>query len=187
MLPQNGICSRSPLSSCGFTVIEFAVTLVMLAVGLLLAFPSLQTLSANNQLVAASNSIVSGMNLARASAVTLGEDVTICPSRDSVACTEDSWNGGWIVFNDADADGAPDTAEIIRTVVLDGRVEGSGYGEGIVFRSDGTTSMDADAVITNCYVDPDVTGDCLDVTVSAFGLIQSTRHSSSPEPESEPT
>jgi len=180
MSMRNGIRPRSFVLNSGFTVVEFVVALVLIAIGLVLAFPSLQTLSANNQVVAASNAIVSGMNLARSSAITLGENITICPSSDAVSCAEDSWNGGWIVFNDADTDDTPDEAEIIRVISLEGRLAGSGYGDDIVFRSDGTTSMGSDAVITNCYADPTISSQCLDITVSVFGMIQSTPHGSSP-------
>ena len=60
---QNGICPRFIRASVtGFTVIEFAVTLALIGIGLGLAVPSLQTLFANNEIIAASNAIVTGMN-----------------------------------------------------------------------------------------------------------------------------
>lgn len=157
----------------GFTIVEFAVTLVLLAIGIALAIPSLQDLTANNQLTAANNSLVTGMNLARSTAITSGEDISICPSANAVACSDDSWESGWIVFNDVDGDAQADTDEVIRVVTLQGNLETSGFGESIEFRSDGTTSMGSDATITNCYADSSITSKCLNVVVSAFGMIQS--------------
>ncbi len=56
---QNGICPRFIRASVtGFTVIEFAVTLALIGIGMALALPSLQKLARNNQITAASNSIV---------------------------------------------------------------------------------------------------------------------------------
>jgi len=160
----------------GFTVIEFAITLLLVATGLALAIPSLQNLVANNQVTAATNTIVSGLNLARSNAITSGENITICPVGTDGSCSASSWENGWIVFNDADDDSIADSAEIVRVVNLDGDLDASGFDDMIVFRADGTTSLGGEVTITNCYQDSSVSNRCSDVTVSSFGLIQSDGH-----------
>ncbi len=177
MLVWNGI--RAPLArpfAAGFTVVEFAVTLVLMGIGLALAIPSLQSLTANNQVTAAGNTVVAGMNLARSSAITSGNNITICPSIDATTCTANRWESGWIVFNDANGNSAADAGEILRVITLEGNLTAPVFGDQIVFRSDGTTSMAADATITSCFADPNVTSQCFDVTVSAFGMIQSHQY-----------
>lgn len=177
MKTWNGFCpSVTRAFEAGFTVIEFAITLVLVAIGLALAIPSLQNLVANNQVTAAANTIVSGLNLARSNAITSGENITICPVGSDGTCSESNWENGWIVFNDADGDSVADPGEIVRVVNLDGNLDASGFDDNIVFRSDGTTSLGGNVTITNCYQDSNVSNHCSDVTVSAFGLIQSGEH-----------
>ncbi|MSQ98701.1 MAG: hypothetical protein EXR85_05310 [Xanthomonadales bacterium] len=173
----NGFCAPVTRAfEAGFTIIELAITLVMVAIGLALALPSLQNLVANNQVTAAANTIVSGLNLARSNAITSGENITICPVGSDGTCSESNWENGWIVFTDADGDSVADPGEIVRVVNLDGNTNASGFDDVIVFRSDGTTSLSANVTITNCYQNSSVSDHCSDVTVSAFGLIQSGEH-----------
>jgi len=180
MSNQKGFCAHAGglrLSSRGFTILEFIVALALLAVAVGLAVPSLRQFSANNQLVSANNSIVTGLNLARSTAITTGEDITICPSVNGTTCTEDSWNDGWIVFNDANGDGNAATAEILRVVTIESDVNNSGFGENIVFQADGTTDMGANATITNCREQGTVGENCANVTINQFGMIESDKQS----------
>lgn len=186
---QKGFCAhagRPRLPSQGFTILEFAVALVLLGVALALAVPSLRQFSANNQLVSANNSIVTGLNLARSTAITTGDDITICPSANGATCAEDSWDQGWIVFNDANGDGNAATAEILRVVAIESDVNNSGFGENIVFQADGTTELGANATITNCREQGTVGENCANVTINQFGLIESAKHNTRKDDE-EPT
>ena len=95
--------NRSSSKSKGFTIIEILITIAVAAILLGVAVPSLQNFTANSQVAAASNSIVSGLNLARSTAVTLGERVAICHSSDESTCStvdamDKDWDKGWIVF-----------------------------------------------------------------------------------------
>lgn len=189
MSKQKGFCAhagRSRLSSRGFTILELIVALALLAVAVGLAVPSLRQFSANNQLISANNTIVTGLNLARSTAITTGEDITICPSVDGATCAEDSWDDGWIVFNDANGDGNPASAEILRVVTIEGDVNNSGFGENIVFQADGTTDMGSNATITNCREQGTVGDNCAVVTINQFGMIESDKHSTTKDVE-EPT
>ncbi|MDZ4731557.1 MAG: GspH/FimT family pseudopilin [Xanthomonadales bacterium] len=166
----------------GFSVIEILITLVLIAISVSLALPSLQQFSANNQVLAASNSIVSGLNMARFNAITTGEETTICPSADGQSCSNDSWSSGWIVFADENGNSAADAAELVRIVEIEGNIQASGFGNALTFESDGTTSRDSDTVITSCYKNAGVSNRCVDVTINPFGSIASAE-SNYMEPE----
>ena len=187
MNTQKGFCrsfpSRIPANNAGFTVLELLFALVLLAIAIGLAAPSLQQLSANNQLVSANNTIVTGLNLARSTAITSGDDVTICPSSDGASCADDNWENGWIIFQDADGDGSIDDGEIVRTVSIESEVNNSGFGDEIIFQSDGTTSMGANATITNCYEHGGYSETCMNVVVNQFGAIESAKKMPAPETE----
>ncbi|MEE4216312.1 MAG: GspH/FimT family pseudopilin [Xanthomonadales bacterium] len=161
--------------SSGYTLIEFIFTIVLLGVALALAVPAMQRTVTNNQVVAANNTIVSGLNLARSTAITTGDDITICPSSNGTACSENNWDDGWIVFNDSDADGEADADEIIRVVSIESDVVNSGFGDGIVFQADGTTDMGSNATIVNCRDQGDGGEVCSSVVVNQFGLIESEK------------
>lgn len=178
----NGFCSvsgRSRRFSGGFTLIEFLVAMLLISIALGLAVPSLQRFTANNQVVSANNTIVTGLNMARSAAITTGNDITICPTVNGTSCAEDKWDSGWIIYNDLDSDDAPDAAEIVRVVTVESAVSNSGFGDSIVFQSDGTTELGSNATITNCYEFDEYSGTCMNVTISQFGLIESAKHDES--------
>jgi type IV fimbrial biogenesis protein FimT len=158
----------------GFSVVELLVTLVLLAISVSLALPSLQQFSANNQVQAAGSSIMSGLNMARFNAITTGEETTICPTADGVSCSNGSWSSGWIVFADADTDGAADNDELVRITELEGNIQASGYANALTFESDGSTTRNSDTVITSCYQQLSISNSCMSITVNPFGSISST-------------
>ncbi len=172
-IPYRFSSIRSKRRSLGFTVVEISVTLGILAVGLTQVVPSVHQMLANNQVVAASNTLVVGLNQARSTAITSGRDITICPSSDTISCSTGAWKDGWIVFNDANANGVVDTGEIIRANSQENKLLVQGFGNPIVFKSDGTTTMSVDATITSCYEISKVSNRCSDVTVGAYGMIRS--------------
>lgn len=179
MFLSNGRCipsGRVRPASQGYTLIEFLFTVVLLAIGLALAIPSMQRTVDNNQITAANNSIIAGLNLARSTAITTGDDISICPTKDGASCSKDNWDSGWIVFNDADGDDSADTAEIIRIVSIESDVQNSGFGDGIVFQADGTTDMNSAATITNCRAAGDGSDTCSSVVVNQFGLVETEKH-----------
>lgn len=169
-MEMNGSSSGSK----GFTVLELLITMVVAAIILGWAVPSLVTFSANNQVVTASNSIVTGLNLARSTAVTSGERVAICPSANGSTCSVD-WDKGWIVFDDSDEGGVPVEAEMIRVATLSGSLSNSANVQVIVFEADGTTDQSSDLSIELCNTDTGVTDRCQQISISPFGVISSSK------------
>ena len=166
-------CNVHVRSQSGFSLLEILTALSVAAISLGFAVPSLQTFSANNQVLTANNSIVTGMNIARSTAVSTGRQVSICSTIDGEACSNAGWNKGWIVFIDADGDGDATSNEIVRVAELDNDVTLLANQGAITFRPDGTTSLASTAAIGLCYGDLSVTSDCRQVSVSAFGMIES--------------
>jgi type IV fimbrial biogenesis protein FimT len=74
----------------------------------------------SNRQVAAVNELVTALQMARSHAITRGQGrdvyaganptVVVCPSADGTACGG-TWADGWIIFWDANGDGAPADAD----------------------------------------------------------------------------
>lgn len=89
----------------GFTLMELMIAIAILGVLLALGWPSFTEALNNNRLAAASNSMIAGVNLARSEAMRSNRAGGVCPSADGAICGND-WSAGWLVWNDANTDGA---------------------------------------------------------------------------------
>lgn len=80
----------------GFSLIELLITLSVAAIVLGISAPALQGFAARQALISASNSLVTGLQLARATAITSNRAVRLCPSRNGLQCEDmESWSVGW--------------------------------------------------------------------------------------------
>lgn len=112
----------------GFTLIELMVTLAVTVVVLVLGIPAFQTLNNNSARTTRLNEMVGSLQLARNEAVKNGDSVSICRrEKDSTtacagsACDDSTgnycWQEGWLIFTDANDDGALDAGETIIKVI----------------------------------------------------------------------
>jgi type IV fimbrial biogenesis protein FimT len=101
----------------GFTLLEVAITLFILAIVLAAAIPNMTAMVNSGRLTGNANDLLTSLHSARIESVRRGHRVVICPSLNGVACTN-NWNDGWIVFEDRNRDSLP-TGE---TVISSGNV-----------------------------------------------------------------
>jgi type IV fimbrial biogenesis protein FimT len=91
----------------GFSLIELIVTTLLISIFAMIALPGFAELIKNERLVAQNNDLISDISFARGEAMRMGSRVTICPTVDHSACTED-WSTGRMIFADTDHDAGED-------------------------------------------------------------------------------
>ncbi len=96
-------------------MIELLVTVAVVAILATLAAPSFRETLQRNRIAGQVNSFVADLQFARSEAMKRGQNVTVCPSSDGQNCSGgNTWQGGWVVFNDANASGGVDSGEMLR-------------------------------------------------------------------------
>jgi type IV fimbrial biogenesis protein FimT len=137
----------------GFTVIELMVTIVLAAILVAVAAPSLQNMLQNNRAAAIANDLITSLRFARSEAVTRAQNITLCPSSDGTSCVNTtSWASGWIIRD------AAGTA-LRRYPAITQTASGSsltGTRSTLVFTSTGfqtSTDFSFNLVIPNCRRD----------------------------------
>lgn len=88
----------------GFTVVELAMTLIIVALLIVTGVPAFSGLIQDNRIVTETNLLVGSLNLARSEAIKRNTQVSI----SSASGTNNVWESGWTVFTDADGDGILD-------------------------------------------------------------------------------
>lgn len=102
--------------NAGFTMVELLVTIAVVGVMMYIAVPSLTSFLQDSQLSGDTNDLVSSLLLARSESVTRNNPVTLCKiaASDSETCANgESWESGWIAFEDLDNDAVRDSDEDI--------------------------------------------------------------------------
>lgn len=100
---------RNPrhVRSCGFTLIELMITVIVIGVVMVIGVPSFARLLQDNRLVGSSNELVVALQVARTEAVKRGESTVLCARAAAGGCSgNDTWGNGWMLFVDANGDGS---------------------------------------------------------------------------------
>lgn len=102
--------------NAGFTLIEFATCVAVMAICAGIALPSMGSFVERQRASAAAASLMAHMALARTSAISRNRRAVLCPSADGNFCEADNdWSRGWMLFLDDDGNRKPDkNDEIIR-------------------------------------------------------------------------
>ena len=106
--------------AAGFTIIELMLAIAIAGVLLAVAVPSYRDMVMNNCLTTKTNAMVSAMQLARSTAITVRDNVSIgalaCRmdenndgSADATCSNSDEFGEGIVVYRDVDGDGFADT------------------------------------------------------------------------------
>jgi len=103
--------------SLGYSLVELAVVVALLATGVVMAAPSFTALLESERVTAASNRLVVEIQQARLGAVSSGHRVVICGSADGQNCNGSSeWSAGTPRVEDADRDFTPRPGEGVTGV-----------------------------------------------------------------------
>ena len=151
--------TRRPTGSLpaqGFTMIELMVVVVVMAVLLTVAVPSFEAVMNSNRLAGASNELMASLQAARMEAMKRNARVALCLSAtaktNAPTCSAAGTIDGWIVFADANKNGAYNAAgdTLLRTSTIAPAVlvKSSAAPAGVVvFRSDGFARTAAGALL----------------------------------------
>jgi len=100
----------------GLTLVELLVVLIITALAVGMALPSLAGLVSDARLTSTTNQFITTLHYARSEAIKRGGTVTLCKSSDSGMCRlDDGWEQGWIVFADTNGNGLRDLDEDLLT------------------------------------------------------------------------
>jgi type IV fimbrial biogenesis protein FimT len=94
--------------SAGFTLMELIVTIIILGILAVIAYPSYRTIMQNMRVSSITNDFMATLAFARAEALARGSSVSVCAAADTsdTSCgSSANWNNGWIVFLDPTASG----------------------------------------------------------------------------------
>lgn len=96
----------------GVTLIELVTTSAVFLIVTAVAVPAYSQFQVVQETASATNAVVTSLAHARHYAVTHQANVVVCPSLDSIGCSDDiDWSRGWISFVDADDDRTRDMGE----------------------------------------------------------------------------
>ncbi len=162
---------RTNTSQSGFTLVELMIVLVIASVLLSVAIPGFRDLLERNRLQSAASNLYTSLMLARSEALKRNQPIGVCKgtaTTSAASCTtsgtDGAWEGGWVVHLDPNnpttldpndvlatrlALDSGDTIRVVRTSSVSTKING------ITYRPDGGSSLDASFIL--CNEDADTT------------------------------
>lgn len=184
--PQSEILRRTPTSFAlltaarrqrqaekqrqnGVTLLELIVALAIVAMTLTMGVPNVQKFIASNRVTAQANTLLGALSIARSEAIKRNNVVV-------VARANGSWQDGWTIFVDLDADGnfdsgdTPPETQIQTQEAIDTGypIQPNGYADRVSYRPDGRVSTPGSFDICSSSSDADFR----QVIVAATGRVR---------------
>ena len=154
--PLNGI-SSGPRRT-GFTLIEMMIAVAVIAILIRIVAPTLRDVVLNARMAAQASTLMVDLATARSEAVHRTTRVALCTSSTGVACTNTSWDQGWLLFVDKDLDGKVSAGEQVlkvspalhvgNTLIVSGDAAAPGGGRYVPYRPSGAVFPDAASPVT---------------------------------------
>lgn len=118
------LCESSYRYESGYTLFEFVAVILIVGIISAIGAPTFQYVTGSNRIITEANALLGDMQYARSEAVKEGQTVTICaanvPANGAASGTScsggSSWNNGWIVFADLNADQKVDGNDVLLRV-----------------------------------------------------------------------
>ena len=126
------------------------VTIAVVAVLLGLAVPSMSDFIARNRVGTQMNDLLADIHFARTEAVKRASTVTICNSSSKTACTDSSWNDGWIVRLDTTPFEVLRATKAVASSVTLTPTFAAAFVNRIQFQPSGTVAVGAEGFFTLC-------------------------------------
>jgi type IV fimbrial biogenesis protein FimT len=99
----------------GFTLVELMIVIGIMGIIMLFAVPNFIEMIANNRISSSTSDFIGSLQLAKTESVARVTPVSICKKNSaSTACvTGGDWEQGWIVFIDANSNGAVNAGDTV--------------------------------------------------------------------------
>lgn len=162
----------------GFTLVELAITLVVLSVLMAIGAPLFTEVINSSRLTSNANEIVAALQTARSEALRRNAPTSFCQSSNGATCSNVATWQGWLVFADVNGNTLPEAAEIVRSGVIEAPVQlipsNNVTLARITFRADGlayagNNLLDANIRICQPVTNPD--NNARDVNIVVGGRI----------------
>jgi len=99
MNKKHSIDSSHPRSSYfgGYTIIELLIVMALIGIVTAYAVPSLRDYQQKSRVTSSYNNILGGLNYTRSTAISLSEDIEICPRGTGLNCSgTERWESGFL-------------------------------------------------------------------------------------------
>jgi type IV fimbrial biogenesis protein FimT len=111
---------NSTHSESGFSIIEFLMAMLIVAIIAAIGIPSFKYVTASNRISSEINGLLADLRFARVEAIKEGLPVTVCASTDGLTCNGSAgggvWTSGWIIFSDPSSNQTPPNAASVLRV-----------------------------------------------------------------------
>jgi type IV fimbrial biogenesis protein FimT len=137
------------------------ITIALAGILSAVAAPSLSKMIRANRVQTEASALMNDLQFARTEAVKRGSGVTVCPSSDGATCLgTNTWQSGWIVFNDDNSSGTVDTStdKVLRarkTFTSNDTAVASPSKTYVLFNREGFTSNLGTSTVTFAVHSPD--------------------------------